>query len=80
METIVNRFIKKAGYLGLFEAYSRDGEEYSGTINDDFEQKFVLFLERCDQSDVADDDRAQGFLIVLTKVACLYFLGVLRPK
>lgn len=81
METTGNQFTKKAGYPGsLFKAYFGDSEKYSGAIKDNFERKFVLFLEPCSQSDVSDEDCAQAFSIMLAGAARLFYLDVLRPK
>lgn len=45
----------------LFKAYYGDENKYSVTKTDNFERKFMLFPERCDQADSPNEDCNQAF-------------------
>lgn len=71
---------RRGSLLNLFKAYKIDAERYSGGTTDNFEWKFVLLLERCDQADVNVQDRARAFSIMLTGNARQFYLDSLRDK
>lgn len=71
---------KRSNLTNLFKPYTGDYEKYSGVTKETFDRKYVLFLERCDQSDVTTDDHARAFSIMLTLNARQYYLDVLRSK
>lgn len=71
-------WIKKGNLSNLFKAYSSDDDRYSGLTQDNFDRKFVLFEERCDQADLNEDDRQRAFSIMLCKEARQYYLDTLR--
>lgn len=48
-------FLKRGNMKSPFKAYSSDINKYSGSTVDNFDRKFMLFLDRCDQFDIAED-------------------------
>lgn len=61
------RFSRYSNTPHLFKAYSDNDDKYSSDPNDDFDQKYSLFLDRCNQADIdSEEDRRKAFSIVLT--------------
>lgn len=74
-------FTNKAGFISnLFKAYTSDSDRYSGTTTDNFERKFMLLLDRCDQAGIKDEDRLTAFSIMLIGAAHTFYYDVLRPQ
>lgn len=49
----------------MFKAYTKDGDRYSGTTTDNFDRKFQLFIERCDEVDISEEDGHRALSILL---------------
>lgn len=65
----------------MFKAYSDNDDKYSGDPNHDFDQKYSLFLERCDQAEIdSEDDRRKAFSIMLTGEARKFYFQSLKAK
>lgn len=79
-----SRFVpqwKKNNMPSLFKAHSCDGYSYSGSNMDNFDRKFLFFLERFEQADVAEGDRHRAFSTMLTGHARqFYFDHLMREK
>lgn len=49
----------------LFKAYRTENEKYSGSTDNNFDRKFVIFEERCDQMSLSEEDCHRAFSIML---------------
>ena len=57
----------------LARLYS-DKEKFSGTVNDDFEHKSTIFVNRCRQAEIyGDEAMAMAFSVMLTESALTYY-------
>lgn len=63
----------------LLKAYGNDSDKYSGSTTDNFERKYMLFLERCNQADITKEDRHRAFSIMLIGNARQYYFDSLKP-
>lgn len=71
----------RSSYLGtLFKAYNNASDCYSGNTEDNFDRKFLLFLERCDQSGIPISERHRAFSIMLSSNARQYYFDHLQNK
>lgn len=75
-----SRPLRRSNMANLFKAYSGDDDKYSGGTTDNFERKFLLFLERCDQADILNEDRNRAFSIMLTGHARQFYFDSLKRK
>lgn len=66
--------------LSLFKEYHGDNDRYSGMNMDNLERKNYLFLERCYQSDVCEEERINYFSIMLCGSARKYYFDTLKAK
>lgn len=64
----------------LFKAYGNNTDKFNGSNMDSFEQKFMLFVERCDQADIPDGERHRAFLMILIRHARQYYFDALRRR
>lgn len=71
---------RNGNMANLFKAYSNDSDKYSGATTDNFERKFMLFLERCDQAAIPNDDRHRAFSIMLIGNARQYYFDNLKSE
>lgn len=63
----------------LFKAYSDNNDWYTGVPTDDFDQKFSLFIEHCEQAEIDhDDDRRKALSIMLAGDARKYYFQTLK--
>lgn len=70
---LTQRVIRQSNLLHLFKAYSDLNEKYSGDPINDSDQIFSLFIERCKQAEVDnEDDRRNAFSIMLAADAKKY--------
>lgn len=61
-----NRPWKRSNMANLLKAYTVDADKYSRATTYNLEHKFMLFLERCEQADILNEDRYCVFYIMLT--------------
>lgn len=71
---------KKAFLSNMVKAFSNEMEKYSGVTNEHFDMRYLLFFERCDQSDISNHDRAHALSIMMTGTARLLYLDVPHLK
>lgn len=64
----------------LFKAYHKNDDRYSGATVDNFERKYALFVERCDQSDICEEERRKAFSIMIFGAARQYYFDSLKVK
>lgn len=64
----------------MFKVYKGDNDLYDGTIDDSFERKFALYLERCDQNFLNEESKLRGFSIMSTERANHLYLDKLRGQ
>lgn len=50
----------------------------NGATTENFEPKFMLFLEKSDQEDILDEDRKRNLLIMLMVHACKFYFDFLH--
>lgn len=75
---LIVRCIKLHGTLSsLVMAYTNDEDRYSGAVTDNFDRKFRLFIERCDQADIPEEDQNRAFSIMLVGNARHFFFDSL---
>lgn len=68
------RFSRYFNTTHLFRAYSDSDDLYFGDYKDDFDQKYLPFLDRCNQAKIySDEDRLLVFPIMLTHHAKIYY-------
>lgn len=61
-------------------AYTGDNETYSEATRDNFERKFMLFLERCEKGDNLDEDLNRVFPVMLTGNARQFYFDFLKLR
>lgn len=62
----------------LFKPCHVDVDKYSGPTRDSYDQKFTLFLERCNQADILEENRHRALFIMLTGHARHYYSDCLK--
>lgn len=60
--------------MSFLKTYSHQNHKYSGSHDDNFETKFALFCERCDQAVIPQDQRHLAFSTMLTGSALNVYL------
>lgn len=55
--------VRTGNLSNLFKVYLSDDERYSGSTVDNFDRKYVLFQELCDQAGILDHNQARAFSI-----------------
>lgn len=71
---------RRANMAKLSKAYTGDDDKYSAPSTDDFECKFMLFLERGEQTYISDEDRHCAISIMLTGHARQFYSYSLKHK
>lgn len=71
---------KRVNFSNLFEAYSVRNKTYYAVATNNFERKYILYLEECDKSDDLTDDSSRAFSIVLTGTTRQSYLDFRLPN
>lgn len=72
---------ERSNMANLFEAYSGNDDKYSGGTANNFERKFLLFLERYDLADISSEDRHRAFSNMLSgHIGQFYFDSLKRNE
>lgn len=71
---------KRGTMVSVFRVYTEDTDKNSGCTTENFERKFGLFMERCDQADSPDEDRHRAFSILLARHARRYCFDIIKSK
>lgn len=79
-EKTTDRPWKPSNMADLFKACHGDNGNYSEAATDNIERKFMLFLERCKQTDVLEDGHHRPFSIMLAGYAGQFYCDVLKQK
>lgn len=64
----------------LLNAYAEEEEKFSGFTTDNFERKYMLFIKRCDQADILEDDEKRAFFIMLNGAARQHYFDPLKSR
>lgn len=64
----------------LFKAYGNYNYKFNSSAMDYFEQKFMLFIERCVQTDAPVDEQHLAFFKLLVGHACQYYFDDLKRQ
>lgn len=64
----------------MFRAYHENEDQYSGSTLENFDRKYALFEDRCDQSDLFEEDRSLAFSIMLCDWARQFYIDNCRGK
>lgn len=75
-----NMFHLRGNMANMFKAYGSEVYKYSGSSTDNFERRFMLFLELCEQADISKEDRHRTFSIVLGGSARQYYFDFFKSK
>lgn len=62
----------------LLKAYSNKDDCYSRTTTENFDRKFMLLNEQCDQSGIPDNNKKRAFSMSLTKNAQKFYFDSLK--
>ena len=56
-------------------------DKYTGETDDDFQSKFIIFMDRCDQTGIdSDTDKVKAFSVMLRKTALDYFYRQVKNR
>lgn len=72
------RYQRNGNMAKIFKAYYNDFDKYSDATFDNVERKFMPFLERCDQADIAENERHSAFPIMPIGNARQYYFDTLK--
>ena len=62
----------------LFKAYVGEKDKFNGSVTDNFERKYKLFEERCEQAAISEDDMLRAFSVMLCGLAMQYYLDNIK--
>lgn len=71
---------RRGSMANLFKAYGGEHDKFSGSTVDNFDRKFMLFVERCDQADIPAEDRHRAFSMMLTGHARQFYFDSVKKK
>ena len=64
----------------LVKTYTTE-DKYTGETDDDFQSKFIIFMDRCDQTGIdSDTDKVKAFSVMLRKTALDYFYRQVKNR
>lgn len=72
------RFVNNIG--NMFKTYTSNNDRYDGSLYDNLDRKFTLFVERCEQNLLVDEACKREFSIMLQRPAHQKYFDKLRSR